>query len=107
MQSPKAPRRSRHDHDPDEDRLLEAIATSMARIDPRSASGAPVLLAELQPHLLQQFPETATFVAALLRLERSDRLTLIRRDPAFPMVGADEIACTSDGLVEFIGVALR
>jgi hypothetical protein len=61
----------------------------------------------LQPHLTRHFPETADFVAALLRLERSDRLTLIRRDPAFPTAGADEVTCERDGLVEFIGVALR
>jgi hypothetical protein len=94
-------------HDHDDDWLLEAIAITMTRIDPRSATGAPVLVAELRPHLAPHFPGTADFVAALLRLERSDRLTLIRRDPAFPVVGGDQIECSSDGLFEVIGVALR
>lgn len=94
-------------HDHDDDRLLQAIVTSMAFIDPRSAGGAPVLVAELRPHLVRQFPCTADFVAALLRLECSDRLTLIRRDPAFPVGGPDEIAGVHDGLVEVIGVAIR
>ena len=105
MRLPKSTVRPLHDHD--DDRLLEIIATSMARIDPRSASGAPVLVADLQPHLARHFPETADCVAALLRLERSERLTLIRRDPAFPAVGTEAIACVRDGLVEVIGVALR
>jgi len=94
-------------HDCDDDRLLETIAYSMAIIDPRSASGAPVLVAELRTHLAPHFPGAADLVAALLRLERSDRLTLIRRDPAFPADEADGSACVRDGLVELIGVALR
>lgn len=79
----------------------------MARIDPRSLTGAPVLVAELRPHVARQFPGTADFVAALLRLERSDRLTLIRRDPAFPAAGVDGIACFCDEAIDVIGVALR
>jgi hypothetical protein len=94
-------------HDHDDDWLLETLAISMARIDPRSLTGAPVLFAELQPHLARHFPGTADFIAALLRLERSDRLTLIRRDPAFPVSGVDEITCLRDGTLDLIGVALR
>ena len=75
-----------------DDTLLAAIAEHMARIDPRSASGAPVLVAELRPGLAPLFPDKADFDAALLRLERSARLTLIRHDPARPAVGADEPA---------------
>ena len=105
MHLPHGTARLRHDHD--DDLLLATIARSMARIDPRSAHGAPVLVAELRPHLARHLPGTDDFVAALLRLERSERLTLIRRDPAFPAVDADEIACGCDALVEFIGVALR
>ncbi|MFM1995654.1 MAG: hypothetical protein RLZZ111_41 [Planctomycetota bacterium] len=105
MHLPRSTSRPLHDHD--DDWLLEAIAASMVSVDPRSASGAPVLVADLKPHLTRHFPDTADFVAALLRLERSDRLTLIRRDPAFPAAGADEMRCVHDGLVEFIGVALR
>ena len=105
MHLPKSTARPLHDHD--DDRLLAAIATSMARVDPRSASGAPVLVAELRPHLARHFSGSSDFVAALLRLERSERLTLIRRDPAFPAVGTEAIACVRDGLVEVIGVALR
>lgn len=91
----------------DDDWLLQTIATSMARVDPRSVDGAPVLVADLQPQLARHFPGTAEFVAALLRLERSDRLTLIRCDPAFPSLGAEEITRVRDGLLEVIGVALR
>lgn len=105
MHLPIAPVRLHDDHD--DDRLLETIAISMAHVDPRSVSGAPVLVAELRPHLARHFSDTADIVAALLRLERSDRLTLIRRDPAFPVIGVDEITCVCDGLVEVIGVALR
>jgi hypothetical protein len=105
MLVPRVAARPRHDHD--DDWLLEAIAISMACIDPRSATGAPVLVAELRPHLAPHFPGTADLVAALLRLERSDRLTLIRRDPAFPVVGGDQLEYSCDGLLEFIGVALR
>ena len=94
-------------HDHDDDWLLETIAISMAHIDPRSLAGAPVLVAELRPRLVRHFPGIADFAAALLRLERSDRLTLIRRDPAFPVVGGDQIECSCDGLLEVIGVALR
>lgn len=105
MHLPSATAGPTHDHD--DDWLLETIAISMARIDPRSVSGAPVLVTELHPHLVRHFRGTADFVAALLRLERSDRLTLIRRDPAFPASGIDEIACLRDGSVDLIGVALR
>lgn len=105
MHLPRAAAGPVHDHD--DDWLLETIAISMARIDPRSASGAPVLVAELRPHLVRHFPGTADFVAALLRLERSDRLTLIRRDPAFPAADVDEVTCIRDGFLDLIGVALR
>lgn len=105
MHLPIAPARLHDDHD--DDRLLETIAVSMARIDPRSLSGAPVLIADLRPHLARHLPGTADFFAALFRLERSARLTLIRRDPAFPAVDAAEIVSGCDGLVEVIGVALR
>jgi hypothetical protein len=105
MHVPRVAARPVHNHD--DDRLLEAIAITMACIDPRSATGAPVLVAELRPHLAPHFPGTADFVAALLRLESSDRLTLIRRDPAFPVVGGDQIECSCEGLLEVIGVALR
>jgi hypothetical protein len=105
MHLPSATVRPVHDHD--DDRLLETIAISMACIDPRSTTGAPVLVAELRPHLARHFPGTADFVAALLRLERSDRLTLIRRDPAFPVSGVDEITCLHDEALDVIGVALR
>jgi hypothetical protein len=94
-------------HDDDDDRLFETIAISMACIDPRSLTGAPVLVAELRPHLVPHFPGTADFVAALLRLERSDRLTLIRRDPAFPAADVEEFTCIHDELLDLIGVALR
>ena len=94
-------------HDHDDDRLLEAIAISMACIDPRSITGAPVLVADLRPHLVRHLPGTAEFAAALLRLERSDRLTLIRRDPAFSAVGIDEVTSIRDGSCDVIGVALR
>lgn len=94
-------------HERDDDWLLQTIATSMARIDPRSSDGAPVLVADLRPQLARHFPGPADFVAALLRLERSDRLTLIRRDPAFPVLGAEELTCVRDGRIEVIGVALR
>jgi hypothetical protein len=94
-------------HECDDDRLLATIAMSMARIDPRSANGAPVLVADLRPDLARHFPGQADFLAALLRLERSDRLTLIRRDPAFPALDAAEVACLHEELVEVIGVALR
>lgn len=79
----------------------------MARIDPRSVDGAPVLVVDLRPHLARHFPGSADLAAALLRLERSDRLTLIRRDPAF---GSDRVACLheeQEELIEVIGVALR
>ena len=105
MHVPRVAARPVHNHD--DDRLLEAIAITMACIDPRSATGAPDLVAEQRPHLAPHFPGTADFVAALLRLERSDRLTLIRRDPAFPVVGGDQIECSCEGLLEVIGVALR
>lgn len=105
MHPPSAAPRPTHDHD--DDRLLEAIAISMASIDPRSLTGAPVLVADLRPHLVRHLPGTAEFAAALLRLERSDRLTLIRRDPAFSAVDVDEVACVRDGSCEVIGVALR
>lgn len=91
----------------DDDWLLQTIATSMARVDPRSIDGAPVLVADLRPQLERHFRGMADFVAALLRLEQSDRLTLIRRDPAFPAIGAEEITSVRDGRVEVIGVALR
>lgn len=92
---------------PDDDTLLAAIAEHMARIDPRSARGAPVLVAELRPGLTPLFPDKAAFDAALLRLERSARLTLIRHDPALPAAGADESHFVLDGSVLFMGVALR
>ena len=98
---------SRPAHDPDDDRLLEVIAISMASIDPRSRTGAPVLVADLRPHLVRHLPGAAEFVAALLRLERSDRLTLIRRDPAFSAVDVDEVTCVRNGSFDVIGVALR
>lgn len=91
----------------DDIRLLEAIAACMARIDPRSASGAPVLVADLHPRLAGILPEKFDLAAVLLRLERSDRLTLIRRDPALPATCDEEITCVRDGVVDVIGVALR
>jgi hypothetical protein len=94
-------------HDHDDDWLLETIAISMAHIDPRSLAGAPVLVAELRPRLVRHFPGIADFAAALLRLERSDRLTLIRRDPAFPAADGDEVNCIRDEALDVIGVALR
>lgn len=94
-------------HDHDDDWLLETITISMAHIDPRSLAGAPVLVAELRPRLVPPFAGTADFAAALLRLERSDRLTLIRRDPAFPAADVDDVNGIRDGSLELIGVALR
>lgn len=94
-------------HDHDDEWLLEMIAMSMARIDPRSRAGAPVLIAELRPDLARHFAGPAAFCAALLRLERSDRLTLIRRDPAFPALDVDPVTSIRDGSLDFIGVALR
>lgn len=105
MHYPRATARPLHDRD--DDRLFETIAISMARVDPRSVDGAPVLVADLRRPLARHFAGTSELVAALLRLERSNRLTLIRRDPAFPDDDADGIACVRDGLVEVIGVALR
>lgn len=105
MHLPSATAGSAHDHD--DDWLFETIAISMARIDPRSLTGAPVLVAELRPHLVPHFSGTADFIAALLRLERSDRLTLIRRDPAFPTADVDEVTCIRDPSLDLIGVALR
>lgn len=94
-------------YDHDDDRLLATIAISMAGIDPRSLAGAPVLIAELRPRLARHFAGTAEFDAALLRLERSDRLTLIRCDPAFPTADGDEITGSRGGALDIIGVALR
>ena len=93
--------------DHDDDRLFETIVISMARIDPRSLAGAPVLVAELRPRLVRHFAGIDDFAAALLRLERSDRLTLIRRDPAFPAAAGDEVNCIRDEALDVIGVALR
>jgi hypothetical protein len=56
---------------------------------------------------VRHFPGIADFAAALLRLERSDRLTLIRRDPAFPVADGDEVDCIRDEALDVIGVALR
>jgi hypothetical protein len=94
-------------YDHDDDWLLETITISMAHIDPRSLAGAPVLVAELRPRLVRHFAGTADFAAALLRLERSDRLTLIRRDPAFSVVDVDAVDGIRDGSLELVGVALR
>ena len=105
MHVPRVAVRPRHDHD--DDQLLETIASSMARVDPRSMDGAPVLVADLRLPLAPHFAGMGDLVAALLRLERCDRLTLIRRDPAFPAVGGDAIECSCEGFLEVIGVALR
>ena len=79
----------------------------MRRIDPRAERGAPVLVADLWRAVDRLFPGKDAFDAALVRLERSNRLALVRHDSAMFAGEADETVLVFDGRMHYCGVALR
>ena len=91
----------------DDDLLLETIAEPMRRIDPRAERGAPVLVADLWRAVDRLFPGKDAFDAALVRLERSNRLALVRHDAAMFAGEGDDTVLVFDGRMHYCGVALR
>jgi hypothetical protein len=91
----------------DDQALVTLLGERMAMIDPRSRHGAPVLVGDLRPALDFLFPVAADFDAALVRLERAGRVTLLRYDPALAAVPLEPSSLVSDGHATYSGVSLR
>jgi hypothetical protein len=87
--------------------LLEMVAAHMRQIDPRSARGAPVLVGDLRRALHRMFPNKEEFDAAFVRLERTNRLILVRHDAAMAGDSGDTTTLIFDGSMHYCGVALR
>jgi hypothetical protein len=92
---------------PDDETLLGLIADHMAAIDPRSRRGAPVLIADLRPAVAFLFPTPIQFDAALIRLERAGRVSLLRYDPALAAEPLAPSRLVTDGHKTYSGVSLR
>ena len=90
-----------------DDVLLDIIAERMAEIDHRSRGGAPVLVSALRPALDFMLPTKEQFDEAFVRLERGNRLTLLRYDPSLSAPPLDGQQLISDGHLYYSGVALR
>jgi hypothetical protein len=91
----------------DDGALVTLLGERMAMIDPRSRHGAPVLIGDLRPALDFLFPVAADFDAALVRLERAGRVTLLRYDPALAAQPLEPSSLVSDGHATYSGVSLR
>jgi hypothetical protein len=91
----------------DDEPLVAFLGERMALIDPRSRHGAPILIRDLRPALDFLFPAAADFDAALVRLERAGRVTLLRYDPALAAEPLEAASLVSDGHATYSGVSLR
>jgi len=87
--------------------LLGLLADQMAAIDPRSRRGAPVLIGDLRPAVSFLFPTPQQFDAALIRLEREGRVSLLRYDPALAAEPLGPSRLVTDGQKTYSGVSLR
>lgn len=87
--------------------LLGLLADHMAAIDPRSRRGAPVLIGDLRPAVAFLFPTPQQFDAALIRLERAGRVSLLRYDPALAAEPLGPSRLVTDGQKTYSGVSLR
>jgi hypothetical protein len=87
--------------------LLGLLADHMAVIDPRSRRGAPVLIGDLRPAVAFLFPTPQQFDAALIRLERAGRVSLLRYDPALAAEPLGPSRLVTDGQKTYSGVSLR
>jgi hypothetical protein len=87
--------------------LLGLLADHMAAIDPRSRRGAPVLIGDLRPAVAYLFPTPQQFDAALIRLERAGRVSLLRYDPALAAEPLGPSRLVTDGQKTYSGVSLR
>lgn len=91
----------------DDEILLGLLADHMAAIDPRSRRGAPVLIGDLRPAVAFLFPTPQQFDAALIRLERAGRVSLLRYDPALAAEPLGPLRLVTDGQKTYSGVSLR
>jgi len=91
----------------DDGAIVTLLGERMAMIDSRSRHGAPVLIGDLRPALDFLFPVAADFDAALVRLERAGRVTLLRYDPALAAQPLEPSSLVSDGHATYSGVSLR